>query len=447
MSVEVDEGPIEIADDGAGRRLLALSHRPLLATFVVLQLVTGSTLVGLLPRDFSRLALGSMAALIVGAAALSLARGLIWPVLAAIAAGGLVAAQLLVFAGLSHLPINWNMLFSYLPAVALPLFVLARNDVDWLARFTFVASLGYCIVYAVVSLALPGLATVGADVGLHLLAGDGRGTRLAVAPGYVAYCLCYAVAAVRERPAGPALLTGLAGVPALLALALAQSRAFTVTLVAVVLLHLLFNLGRGKRQVLAIGFGLAAAVNLAGVLLPGGSIYDLGDGDASVAARRDAYAVLAPKLASHFELGLGLPSNATDLWLYAARPYVFWQDLGPFGIWCAFGMLGLLAFLALAIFCIVGPRRPDLSPSVYWAITLSGVVCGLSATFTPDLFGGSSAMIAGLVLAMAFSRRLATLAATEGSRVGLSPAPGRRQTWPRKMARHSRRGFRRTSAR
>ena len=406
MSVGADQGTASSGRAPGGVTALLLRHpyRPLLASFVGLHLATNSTLIGLLGSDALRWALGLDAAVLLLTVILGFARGVIWPSVVALLTVGFLALQLVVFAALSHLPVNWNVLYSYLPLAALPLFAQARDDVDWLANAAFFMSLGYCVLYVLVSLELGSLLLSGRAGDLHVLDADDRGPRLAISMGYVAYCLCFGVAGFRQQRRA---IFGLAIGVGLAAIAVSHYRAFTATVALVLAIYLVVGLGRARRQVLALGFVLAVLVMLAGMLMPGWSVYGLFAADPSIAARQRGYAVLAPYLAAHPFLGLGLPSNGTDLWRLLGEPYVFWEDLGPVGVWASFGLVGLAAYLGLALFAILGPRRPDMSPIAYRAVTLSAVVCGLSAAYSPDIFGGSSVTVVGLLVAAAASRKAA----------------------------------------
>ena len=104
-------------------------------------------------------------------------------------------------------------------------------------------------------------------------------------------------------------------------------------------------------------------------------------------ARALAYRAIGPALAAHPILGLGLPGNAADLWAYLRQPYTFWEDLGPTGIWAAFGLAGLLLLCGLLALLIGGPHRSALPPPWQQALAVTGLACALLATYSADAFG------------------------------------------------------------
>lgn len=369
--------------------------RPFLAVLLAGHLLTSSALLQAVGPEASRLGLLGFA-IACGAVALA---AIWWGGRLAVVAAGLLCAlvlgQIALFAQVSGEPAVPNMIFSVLPLVAIPLFALAADDLEWQLGFLFTLSVGYCAVYVLLAAQageiLPG--------GRLLAAHGGSGTRLFLSSGYAAYAGFAALARLRQGWAvAPALAFAAAG----LAIYLAGSRAFEAIFVGVALLYLLAGVGRQVRLLLGGVLLLAVLANLGGLVIPGWNPYALVAGDPSGAARQQTYAAVVPLLRDHFVLGLGLPSTPTGFWTYIRRPYTFWDDLGPLGVWATFGVIGLTGFLGLAALCVAGVRRPpDLGLVSYRPLTLTALVFGLSAGFSPDLIGGTSSAFGGLLLGLA----------------------------------------------
>lgn len=378
-------------------RLLRSTRRALLALFVGLHIISTSSLTGLLPHAAAQGTLAIMAGTVVLLALVGLWQGQMLPVLGSLTITLWVGLQLLVFATHAGVPPNANMALSYCGLIALPLFALARDDAAWMVRVTFALAAAYCLAYLLVVLA----GAVGGEArGLHMLRGDSRGTRLAIAPAYVALALFGGLACLQHRPGAGA---GVVVAAAVAVLALAAYRVFATELLLLAGTVLFRGAARRLRPVIAIIVVVAVLCNLAGVFTPGWSIYALGGSDPSIAARALAYRAIGPALAAHPILGLGLPGNGADLWAYLRQPYTFWEDLGPTGIWAAFGLAGLLLLCGLLALLIGGPHRSALPPPWQQALAVTGLACALLATYSADAFGGGSAIIAGLVLASRYA--------------------------------------------
>jgi hypothetical protein len=353
-----------------------------------------------------------MTAIIAAAVALALVRGQIFVAGISTAIVLLVALQLQVFVWVSGDQANWNAAFGYFPAASVAVFYNLGDELSRVLRFMFYGALAYCVAYIYFSNApfvtMPAsavwtpLADAGgaADTGARvLLSAGGRGARLYLAAGYAAFCLFYALARIRQG--GAKLRWWLALGVAALAIYLSMSRLITIIILAVAALALLRLLGRPVRAIIALAFAALVLVNLAGVLFPYWNPYAPFTADPSGLARAVAYEVLRPQIARHLLFGIGIAPDVSGFAAYIGRDYVFWADLGPFGMWASFGLSGLLCFLALAHLCIRGVERPSrLDPTAHRALSLTGLSFGLAATFSPDLWAGSSAVAVNILLAI-----------------------------------------------
>jgi hypothetical protein len=174
---------------------------------------------------------------------------------------------------------------------------------------------------------------------------------------------------------------------------------------AIVLVIALFNVfglwSRRFRAVLAVIFFLTTVVYLAGVLLyPKWNPYEIVAMDNSGFARLIAYGALNSRVAEHLFFGIGIASNRDDFTEFVGEPYAFWEDLGPFGVWATFGVIGIIVFLCLVEMCILDVKRDADVAKIKWdALSLTALSFGLLAILTPDLWGGSSTVFTNVVLA------------------------------------------------
>ncbi len=388
--------------------------------FVVLQLANVSTLFSE-PTVLSRAILAGVAiTVLVGLAFNLLQRRLV----IVAASGGIMAllvAQAFVFANVSGYPINWNILFSYTGILSFAVFTpLSGQQLDRVLRMLFVVSLAYCTLYLVLAIGIVRLP------GLKVLDDEVRGSRLFLSTAHAAYCLFHGIASLRE---GKRIALWL--LPALLsaaAIALFFSRVFTLLLAIVVVLSLIAGTSRLVRQLLC-GFMLTAAgAILLSVVAPDLNPFAALGADPSGAARAAAYEILRGLLTNHWLLGIGLASEVKDFSVFVGQQYVFWEDVGPLGVWATFGLAGLIGFLGLAMFCILGVRRPaEMDEARFATLSWSGILAGLTAIHSPDLLGGSAAPIVGLMIALALRMPDHAQAPVQHQRSTL-PVPLRRRT-------------------
>jgi len=167
-------------------------------------------------------------------------------------------------------------------------------------------------------------------------------------------------------------------------------------------LYLLGLTGGIMRWLLAIAFTVAIGGILFGAAVPTWNPFDLVAIDLSGAARANGYGALQPLLANHPLTGIGLPTDRAAFDAFVGRPFVYWEDLGPFGIWAAFGVIGLIAYLLIAYRCILA--EPDEGRFAQ-ILSLAALTIALYSVISPALWSGSASIVANLVLACWLTQR------------------------------------------
>jgi len=373
--------------------------------YTVAHLAFFSTLANALMPGLDRAALAILAVTVLVAIGRALWRGDTWAALLAMAVLALLAAQLAVFSRLAGQPLNWNAGLAYVPIAGFIVFFNARRELHAFLKALVAISMVYCAAYALFSGIIAGLGGAG------ILADDGRGQRLLLASGYVGLALFACLVHLRREPGNRGWWLALALV--LLALIEAQSRTFSALAALVALLFLSGLLGPATRWVLAFTFTLATAAVLAGVALPGWNPFDRLVADASGQARASAYAALQPLLSGSPITGIGLPGSRQMFDGLLGQGYAYWEDLGAFGVWAAFGLAGLVAFLLLAYRALAGlyPRNAEEE-----ALSLAAVTAALFGVISPSLWSGSATIVANLVVALWLERRTRRIAAIESQK-------------------------------
>ncbi len=305
--------------------------------------------------------------------------------------------QMLVFSGNSRVPVNPNILFTYLPAVSFVLFASRSVDMDRIFVFLFLASSLYCVAYLLLADQILAASQSTDTSGVPVLKSDGtREARLYLAAGYPAFALFYALARFDFRRRWPWIFGTLLPLAAMFA---AQSRVFLAIVVLAVVIRGVGLLNRPMRIMLAIALVLGTVALLFGVLFPGANIYQLFAADASGAARLRAYTFVSALVNDYFLFGVGLAPDRASAAVRMGDPYLYWEDIGPLGIWYTFGMLGLILFIYHTVRCILGPRPfVGISEPNYSALLAVGVVIGLNSITSPGIWNGNTALFLGLVL-------------------------------------------------
>ncbi len=393
----------------------------LASVFILCQTLVQTTLAGLWgPGVASACMAGSLLA-IVGAVAITVIQGQLLPLVAFVATAFLLIFQCYLFGNYTGAPVKPNILFSYLTMLAFPLFAVRGLPLNRVFLFLFAVSLIYCAVYVlryeqfiesyrVAAAAARRLTPRGAivvDSGVRVLPGDAaRDLRVYLAGAFTTFALFYSLVRLRTRFQLRWLLSlALAGA----AIGMSMSRTYTGVVLLVTVAYLVRLTHRPHRFAFAGLFLAMALVIVSGMAIETWNPFALMASDDSAAVRARAYDVLCHLLRDRFVLGIGIPSNTAVVSDVIGLPSVFPADLGTLGVWFTFGLLGLFLFCAEVVLMMIGPSRPaDLSVENHRTLVLSGLVAGLGSWLSPDIWGGSSGIVAGITLGLVIRQRTRT---------------------------------------
>lgn len=397
------------------RRLSGWIALAVASAFVLSQLLFQSTLAALGGNRMTVMA-GTVTAASVAAGWLLVAfqgawSALWWAMMMAL----LVFWQCQVFSDLTGYPTNYNIILSFAPMFAFPLFANPALRLNRLMGITFVAALAYCLIYVAAngyfvsawerareaSFALKGPAGAApmAPV-VRVLPGDGaRPPRVFLATMFSTFALFYALTQARETRRYLRWLT-LAAIPAA-AVFMAQSRTYSAILFLIAILYALRITGRGQRIALALVVLASLLILILGVAVPSWNPFGAFADDSSGAARARAYRVITRIITDHFVTGIGIAPSAKAQQAFIGEPGVFWSDLGVIGIWYTFGLAGLAVYCVQAMIVVVGVERPQfVSRPEQETLFLSGMVVGLTAWLTPDIWAGANGVLLSITMGM-----------------------------------------------
>ncbi len=368
-------------------------------TFIIPQLLFQSHLAAFLGSGFVRLCLGLSALAIVIGAFTVFVSGRLGIFALFIFMTALLVGQMYVFQMQTYAPLNWNALLQYLPVLAFAIFCTKGLQFELFFRVLFWCSLAYSLVYVLLYDQLISASLAAEDGLVPVLVSDGtRPSRLFLASGFPAFVLFYSLPRVFQKGGLPWAISALIG---LMAVVSAQTRLFLVLLIFVSLLYLVGAASRFFRKVLAFIFVVVALYSVAGVLFPGAGLFNALAFDASGAARLRSASVLQFVLEQRWFQGIGIaPDRAMQVYVMGGDPYMYWEDLGPLGIWYTFGLVGLVAYIWHAVICILGAQPNEvLSKPDSHALTLLGIASGVYSILAPGIWVGGSTFVLGLILA------------------------------------------------
>jgi len=372
----------------------------LAVVYAACHLALFSSLLGAYAPALIRMPLVLMAGITVAASALVFLKGQYTAALLSLAALLLLAVQIFQFSTFAYSPASLNTAFSYTPIAGFIVYYNARRHLNAVMEFIFWTAMAYCAIYCLFSTSI---ATAGADAlpgaeGAKILAGDDRGARLALAIGHVVFGFFYALVRLRRSP--KKLLWLLAVLLAGVSLYLSLSRSISVIVILTAVMFL-FNLtGRKIRTFFLVGFLGFVAFNLAGVLVLDWNPFLIFSSDLSGEARARSYLVLQRYIGESPLFGLGLAPDRETFVSLVGGYYVFWEDLGPFGIWVTFGLVGLSASVLIGCLCLMGLRRTDLTPMNHEALLLAGFAIGLYGVQSPSAWAGTGTIISNVLVAI-----------------------------------------------
>lgn len=347
--------------------------------YVVANLVHAIRIADLFWANASRVAYAIEAAVAIGYAVVAVQRGRAGVAAAAALILLFLAGQHLLFTDRSGAPVNFNVLFNYMPLFGFVVFSESRLSIATFARILLVVSAIYTFLYLVGAPYLE--AHFPRDNRTLLPDHEGSGVRVYFVGAYAMFAV---FAALRMRRMPP-LLRGALIVGGISAVLLSDSRTFLALSILTLGLAVTTNMSRPLRLLLAAGIYGAMVVMLLGVFVPDWNPFGFFN-DQSALTRKTEYTAVVQVIRDHWVSGVGLPTDTAALQTYLRTPRyepVFGSDLGILGPWFDFGLIGLFAFfLAVWVVCLT----PSLSrQGEVQAIQLLAITCALDGMISPML--------------------------------------------------------------
>ena len=372
--------------------------------FALSQLLVQSYLATLLGEPISRLALAATAVCVIAGLAFAMMQRN-WRVLLLFTVMMLLfLLQTYVFSTNFGARTNYNALLQYIPALSFAIFANRSFQPKPFFKTLLLASLAYCLIYIGFYDNLLSAAETSGTKLIPVLSADGvRAARLYLAGVFPAFVLMYSVARLRNR------FRAIWLIPAVIALATifaAQGRTFIVMNLLVVVLFLSGLATMRIRIGLAVVFVAITISIVWGVWLPGANFFELFASDDSGAARMISYGIVSELVDKHWFFGVGIAPNRDWTNLIIGSPYLYWQDLGPLGIWYTFGLFGLVLYVFQATRCLLGMSRLSgwTDPQIQ-TVSLLGLLAGLSSLLSPGIWTGEMALVLGMVLGLTMRAR------------------------------------------
>lgn len=308
----------------------------------------------------------------------------------------MLIAQVAIFSSTARFPLNFNILFSYVPMLALPIFANRHLPLPAILKLLFRISIGYCLVYALLGQSLAGMASDAGSVRV-LTADGGRGARVVLAGAFCAFAYFYAL--TRLRATGGLIWIGLLAIAGAAAI-LSQGRTFILQIAIVTVMYLLGISAQARWLAVAAFLGVVL-ISVAGVIFPDLNPFTLFASDASGAARARGFSVIRGLVDEHFFFGVGIAPDTRSQSLFIGQPYLYWDDLGPLGVWYTFGFAGLLLFVWHVLVLIAGPpERVGLPGADRDGLALTGLLLGLGSLVSPGIWLGSGTMVIAIVFGL-----------------------------------------------
>lgn len=285
------------------------------------------------------------------------------------------------------------------------LFIALTRVEDGVQRFlrgAFRISVLYSLLYMVVAPLLSAGVLHMVDGGQLARAADassGRGVRAIIATSFISFPLAVAVARLTQGINYRYVLLALI---CLADLWFAQSRLFTVIVLAVLLPYLLI------RQVRLLGTGafllfLAMAV-LALVVAHSSLNPFVGfEDDQSALARRQGVEIVHRLIGRFWFTGAGMASGTDAYEPLTGVRYFFPSDLGLIGQYFSFGILGLLVYTGQAFgACFSSSSLAQLGVQRRYAVGmgLTGVILVIYSMLSPTFGGGNGTTLGAFFLAL-----------------------------------------------
>ncbi len=377
--------------------------------FIAANILQNSSLILYLGRDYVKYVYAVELLIMLGFLANGIRTKRIIVATAAIFYAGLVVLECVNFSEISDAKLNINSALPYIIVASICIFNDKYLSVRAVSRNIYAMSAVYAAIYVVIVLFFPDFykptASSASGNPLKIFGRDHyTDARLVLSTPYIAFGLTYALSAMREK----FKITHLVGaVLFVLSILLSNYRYMMVALVPSIAVVYLYPLYKYIRWMVPVVFLIGTGVMISGAFDKRVNIYSVFSKDQSGLARVIEYDGAKDVISHHLFFGLGIPSSREDMEAIVklAHP-LFYDDIGPMGVLCGFGLIGLIGYLALGL-AVSNFRISTTTKPASWEIALLGV--GLFMTiysFTaPTFWGEDGSVFAALILAYQLKSR------------------------------------------
>jgi hypothetical protein len=279
---------------------------------------------------------------------------------------------------------------------------------------------GYTVLYISFNSTILSRSSLGGGV---LASHDAQGGRVYLASAYAAFVGWYAIKGSKLN----ALLRIAMVVAAFYALWLSGTRLFTAVFCLLVIMSLLDMVGSVARSAFFAVILTSIVVLLLGLFWPGWNPFDYLSSDNSGYYRAREYSAALDVIKSHWLMGVGVAGNFEALQSFLHTPRyepLFASDLGGLGPLFEFGLLGLLAFIATAYFCLITEPRKTKHPELS-ALYFTCITCSLYGVMSPMILVEPASIFVALLIAVRLRRTVEQSGHHGLHNMGQLPAFGR----------------------
>lgn len=333
----------------------------------------------------------------------------------AIVVGTTIVYSHLNFVNISGAVENFNIVATYLPLLTFVAFVESKVPVERILKMLLIVSTTYVFTYVLLEYVIRTYYATQAKT--VLLPGHaGNDIRVYVAAAYCAFVIFYAFCNRTLHP----VMRGLMVVAGVVALWLSDTRAMILIVAAVFTLGVTNLLIRPTRVAILFIVLFGMFLMCAGFIFSDWNPYFLFTSDPSGSYRAIEYDWTIRILRHNFFVGIGIPGEPLELQLFLRSHYemprnleLFASDLGVLGVWFQFGVLGVVAFVAAIVMCMIGPWT-DGDPGVQ-ALQFTAFTCSVYGVTSPMLMVEPTSVFLCLVVAIwARNRRRQRLLRQQG---------------------------------
>jgi hypothetical protein len=405
---ELTYDPYPLEEEPAGRNLQHIVLQLLMVLVMVCEFLFSTRLFRIINDLLQPALLGVMLAVVLLSGAVVALRGNFRATLLLFAAFSYIALETVNYSILTGDELILTSMFQYIQIL---LFIFVVWYVEELGVHAFHRVLAaFAFVYAGIYVVLVLGSIVGAVpsdvVKAMVLGADERGDRLYLHGASVIFLFH---AALNRRPGrGHALNLPLSHWVALglssSAVLLSQSRVLIAVWAGVALLRLFRVSARACAFLCTWGLFITFLLTVLAVVRDDLNPFSIFSNDVSASVRAISFSIARNLILQHPVLGVGLESTGLGLANFVGFLVFHWSDLGPVGIWFAFGLVGLMLALLLAIVIAFVPVqfRDEIDQRCVVALRYTGCTYAIYGVISPTLF--TALIPSGLALGYILSR-------------------------------------------